>query len=367
MALYTAGGLFWAFLPFFVGLQTDKSGLTATQAGLFGSAYLGGFTLASVSALWWVVRLNWKVCVIAGVALIIAGFFTLGNISEFSGSALCCLGIGLAMGSFWVIAYRVFAASQNPDRSFGLAIAIAYSLLALITFVIGRYVIPVSGLLGMMTVVTLLVIALGALGLWVPKGIVQGPLAADASVREPVAPVLTALVGIFFFGLAFAAIWTFGERIGVSAGLDQRAVGVVLSSNLLVTGLGSLLAAALGNRYGRFTPLALSYVVLALCMIAVAYISSFAVFALAIGGLGFGVGFGMPFQLATVSSLDNSGRFVILITAAQGLGTAFGPFAGGMAVDQAGAAGAGWVGLAALIASFIAFAALRITSIPTRN
>jgi MFS family permease len=367
MALYTAGGLFWAFLPFFVGLQADKSGLTATQAGLFGSAYLGGFTLASVSALWWAVRFNWKVCVIAGVALIIAGFFTLGSISEFSGNALCCLVIGLAMGSFWVIAYRVFAASQNPDRSFGLAIAIAYSLLALITFVIGRYVIPVSGLLGMMTVVTLLVIALGAVGLRVPNGIVQGTRAADAAVGVPVAPVLTALVGIFFFGLAFAAIWTFGERIGVSAGLDKRAVGAVLSSNLLITGLGSLLAAALGNRYGRFAPLALSYIVLALCMIAAAHISSFAVFALAIGGLGLGVGFSMPYQLATVSSLDDSGRFVILITAAQGLGTAFGPFAGGIAVDHTGAPGAGWVGLAALIASFVAFGALRITSIPTRE
>ena len=358
-ALYTAGGLFWAFLPFFIGLQTDRSGLTATQAGLFGSAYLGGFTIASVSALWWAVRLNWRVCAVTGVIMIIAGFLGLGSVSVFLGSALCCLIIGLAMGSFWVIAYRVFAASRNPDRSFALAIGIAYGMLALITLLIGRYVIPVSGLMGMMTAVAILVIALGGAGLLVPKAVAQVPRDTDASFRQPIAPVLTALVGIFFFGLAFAAIWTFGERIGLSAGLDKRAVGTVLSFNLLVTGVGSLLAAALGSRYGRFLPLTVSYTVLALCMIAVAHVASLSIFALALGGLGLGVGFGMPFQLATVSSLDHSGRFVILITAAQGLGTALGPVVGGIAVDHAGAQGAGWVGLAAFIGSFTAFAALR--------
>ena len=361
MALYTAGGLFWAFLPFFIGLQTDKSGLTATQAGLFGSAYLGGFTLASLSALWWTERFNWKACVVAGVTAIIAGFFALGSVGAFAADMASCLLIGLAMGSFWVIAYRVFAASQNPDRSFSVAIAISYSLLALITFVIGHYVVPVSGLRGMMTVIALLVIAFGAVGLLVPSTIVTDVRVTQAA-RQPVAPVLTALIGIFFFGLAFAAIWTFAERIGLAAGLDKGSVGVVLSFNLLVTGVGSLLAAALGSRYGRFAPLTLACLVLALSMVAVTHISSLTVFALAIGGLGLGVGFGMPFQLATVSSLDRSGRFVILITAAQGLGTAFGPLAGGIAVDRAGAPGAGWVALTALVASFLAFARLRSSS-----
>jgi MFS family permease len=174
--------------------------------------------------------------------------------------------------------------------------------------------------------------------------------------------VLIALTGIFFFGLAFAAIWTFGERIGVTAGIDKRVVGVVLSSNLLITALGSLLAAALGSRHGRFTPLAVSYLVLGACMIAVAHMSSIGIFALALGGLGLGVGFGMPFQLATVSSLDRSGRFVSLIAAAQGLGTAFGPFAGGLAFDRGGAARVGWVGLAALVVSFAAFGALKLAT-----
>lgn len=361
LALYTAGGLFWAFLPFFIGLQTDRSGLTSTQVGLFGSAYLAGFSMASITALGWAPRLHWRTCIVGAVALIIAGFFTLGSITAFYGSLLACMAIGLAMGSFWVIAYRVFGASENPDRSFGLAIGIAYSLLALITFLIGRIVIPVSGLSGMMTVIVLLVIALGVVGLWVPNNISAPDHVEVATGRVRLLPVLMALAGIFCFGLAFAAIWTFGERIGVTAGIDKRAVGMVLSSNLLITALGSLLAAALGNRHGRFAPLVASYLVLGGCMIAVAHISSMVIFAVALGGLGLGVGFGMPFQLATVSSLDRSGRFVTLITGAQGLGTAFGPFAGGLAFEYAGAAGAGWVGLAALVGSFAAFSALKLT------
>ena len=33
LGIYTAGGLFWAFLPFFVGLQVGTGGMTQAQAG----------------------------------------------------------------------------------------------------------------------------------------------------------------------------------------------------------------------------------------------------------------------------------------------------------------------------------------------
>ena len=54
LGIYTAGGLFWAFLPFFVGLQVGAGGMTQAQAGSLGSAYLVGFSLASLTGLWWV-------------------------------------------------------------------------------------------------------------------------------------------------------------------------------------------------------------------------------------------------------------------------------------------------------------------------
>ena len=49
LAIYTAGGLFWAFLPFFVGLQVSSGGMTQAEAGSLGSAYLVGFSLASLT------------------------------------------------------------------------------------------------------------------------------------------------------------------------------------------------------------------------------------------------------------------------------------------------------------------------------
>ena len=44
----------------------------------------------------------------------------------------------------------------------------------------------------------------------------------------------------------------------------------------------------------------------------------------------------MPYQMGYLAALDRDNRFVLLIAAAQGLGSAAGPFAGGAAADAGG-------------------------------
>jgi hypothetical protein len=354
VAIYTAGGLFWAFLPFFLGLQADKIGLAAYQAGLLGSAYLLGFTLASISALWWASRFDWRGCVGLAVAVILVCLRELSVGRAFAAVAGACGAMGLSMGALWVVAYRIFGASPNPDRIFGLAIAISYSALAAITFLIGRWVIPTGGLPGLMAAMAGLVVILGSGVIVLPRGLATGGKTSSGE-REAVAALWAGLGGIFLFGLFFAAIWAFALRIGVVAGFSRTSVGAVLSSNLLVTGVGSSLASAVSLKSGRTLPVLVSYGVLAACAGALAHPVDFWVFAVALIGLGLGVGFCMPFQLGAISSLDEEGRFVSLIAAAQGIGSALGPLIGGVAFDAVGAFGVGVVALIVLALSFVAF------------
>jgi DHA1 family inner membrane transport protein len=354
IALYTAGGLFWAFLPFFIGLQADRGGLGVAQAGALGSAYLTGFTLAGIAAPWWTTRTPPRTAVAACVLLVWLCLGMLARSVGYFSAVAACLGVGIALGAFWAIAYRIFGAARGAERVFALAIAIGYTSLAAVTFLIGRYVVPAGGLAGMAIAIAMLISLLATGAVSLPKQLAGADVMVSNDVARGQKPkIWLALAGIFLFSLAFAAVWAFAERIGTRAGFAAPTVASVLASNLLVTGLGSLLVAALGSRVGRMSALACSYALLAVCMGMLGSAGSVVYFAVVVTGLGFGVGTGMPYQMSLVGRLDPQGRFVTLIAAMQGFGTALGPLAGGFAFAGGGATALGLVGVAALAVSFI--------------
>ncbi|MBQ4856374.1 MFS transporter [Rhodanobacter sp. B2A1Ga4] len=354
IALFTAGGLFWAFLPFFIGLQEDRGGLSATQAGALGSAYLAGFTIAGLAAPWWSARMSPRGVIAAGVLLVWLGLASLARGIGYPLALAACSGIGLALGAFWVVAYRVFGATPNAERVFALAIAIGYPMLAAITFVIGHLVLPQGGLFGMTTAIALLIGLLAAAAVKLPARLDNTAATTHTGTGdEKRLPLACGLAAIALFSLAFAAVWAFAERIGTQAGFGGPTVASVLSSNLLFTGLGSVGIALFGKHFGRWQVLVASYVLLAVCMAALGHAGTIAWFAFVIAGLGFGVGTGLPHQMAIVSQCDVRGRFVALIAAMQGLGTALGPLVGGAAFQVSGTTALGIVGAVALAASFV--------------
>ncbi len=354
LALFTAGGLFWAFLPFFVGLQERRAGFSATQAGALGSAYLIGFTLVGLVAPWWLARVPTRAVVAIGVLLVWGGLAILGFEFGYVPSLAACVGIGVALGSFWAIAYRVFGAARNAERLFAVAIAVGYAVLALVTFFIGHLVLPGSGLVGMTIAIGVLVgvLSLGAIKL--PRGLTtESTVVQSGAGKEERSMLLYGLAAIALFSLAFAAVWAFAERIGAISGFADPAVVSVLASNLLFTGLGSLAVAFVGKRVGRWKVLTSMFLLLAVCMLLLGHVAAIGWFALAIGGLGFGVGAALPCEMSIVSDHDIRGRFVPLIVAMQGLGTALGPIVGGMAFQASGVTALGLVGVSALVLSFV--------------
>lgn len=356
IALYTAGGLFWAFLPFFVSLQTQRAGLSTSAAGFLGTAYLAGFTLSSMLAVWWARRFDLRSCVLAAVLVIVGAFLVLGLIAIFALSLLACLLIGIAMGALWVIAYRLFGQATNPDRTFALAIGVSYPALALVTLIASRLIIPNYGLIGVMTTIAVLVGLLGLGGTQLPAAIAISAADKTAAARAvvPLSGTL-ALAGLFLTGFAFACIWSLGARIGLSLGFDEAKVGSALSSNLLLTGVGSLTASFIGARFGRTGPLVGALALVAFCMVVLQSPASFTLFAGALVGLGLAMGIAIPFQLAAVAAADQHGRLVTLMAAVQGLGTALAPPLAGHIFDLYGVMPVALMGLTSVLLSIAAF------------
>lgn len=336
LGIYTAGGLFWAFLPFFVGLQVGTGGMTQAQAGSLGSAYLVGFSLASLTGLWWVPRFNWRMLIAAAATIIVLSLFALAETESYGVSIATVFAIGLMMGSFWTIAYRIFGASTNPDRSFATGIVVAYTALALVSYVVGQFVVPDHGLKGSAYFLSVVIVVLGLSALLVPSGSGEKTVEITAVSYRPPFRVALALLGILVTAFAFAAVWAFAERIGVAAGFDNSQITPVVASNLLASAAGSVLATLLGTRLGRRWTLLAGMVLMMAAIQSLSWSETYSLYAVGVVGLGFTVGFVLPYQMGTLAALDTEGRFVVLITAAQGIGAAAGPALGGVAVDTAG-------------------------------
>jgi len=342
MALYTAGGLFWAFLPFFIGAQEQAGTLSSARAGALGSAYLVGFTVVSLLGPWWLRlwrRTGWTLLAVACVWL---GLAILSRGTSYSVLQAACFTVGMGMGAFWVVAFGVFGAAANPQRVFGLAVALGYAILGLATWGIGHMVAPMAGLTGITLTISVLVgtLVLMSLGLsqdqFVVAEVEATEMASHTSGR--LSPLLLPLSGVVLLSLSFAAIWAFAERIGHQAGFSAGQIALVLSFNLLVTGTGSLLASVLSTRCPAGWLLLGFGGLMTLCDLALLGITQFPLYLIALCGLGLAVGIGMPVQLGIVARFDRHQRYLPLVAAAQGAGTAIGPALGGLAFEQGGLA-----------------------------
>lgn len=362
IALYTAGGLFWAFLPFFVTLQIGQGGLSAASAGLLGTGYLAGFTVSSVAAIWWTRAFDMRAVIGLALLVIIAGFAILGISGGFALSLVCCLLIGCAMAALWVVAYRMIGQSAKADRNFAVAIGISYPALALITFLASHVVVPHAGLAGVLLTIAALVVILGLGGFRVPAKLDASVASGGGAEGGRFPAGLLALASLLVVGFAFACIWSFGARLGADAGFDDRIVGAILSSNLLLTGIGSLGATAMGNRFGRLPPIFASLILMGLCMAGLVANGSLVVFAFSICGLGLAMGVAMPFQLAAIAADDRNGRLVSLIAAVQGGGTALAPPLAGWVLDTHGAGAIALIGLIFVLIGLVCSTLSRLCS-----
>jgi len=336
LGIYTIGGLFWAFLPFFVGLNISSGGFSPTQAGALGTAYLSGFSAASLTALWWARRFNWRALSLIAAGVVVAALFALARIGNYPASLAVVFAIGLMMGALWTVAYRIFSASGNPERSFAIGIVVSYSVLALVSYVVGRFLVEQHGLAGSSYFLGALILVLALSALLLPGGGAAAEEGQGQALGRPSLPLVLALLGLLGTGFAFAAVWAFAERIGVGAGYDASEISPVIASNLLASALGSAVATLLGLRAGRLIPLLAGMLLLLISTLALMQLADFRIYAVAVAGLGFAIGFALPYQMGNIAALDGKSQFVVLMAAAQGIGSAMGPWLGGAAADAGG-------------------------------
>lgn len=342
--------------PVFLGALADAMSLDAAQLGTLAGAELGGVALASLAASYWYSRANLHL--IAGLALTVAivGNALTASMADFKFLLALRFAIGfLGSGVIYAMSFGLIGQSPNPDRLVALVVILqvvgmAISMAALPT------ILEQWQLAGMTTTIAIVMFS-GVFVLFVlPKRASTVQRRADTS-RLQLLP-LGLLCCMILFCVGLGGLWAFLERIGDSAGYSAQEIGNTLAVGGLIGGLGAVAALLLGLRVGRLLPLLISLGAMTLSGMLFAYSTSWSSFLVAILLFNFFWNFILPYLMGAIAMADRSGRSMVMIPAAQGLGLALGPALTGWFIVGSGYAQAGQVSAIVFIACLLLLAPL---------
>lgn len=323
-------------LPVFLGKAAESFSLSAAAAGWLGTIYLFGFGLSSVSASLWLRRFNRKALVQA-FFLVAALLLAMGSVIESYGAVSVTLfAVGLVLGGLYTLSFVLAGEYPNPTRAVGIKLGGEVALGALLLSLIPTFVYPVFGFAGMLLSLAAVLILVSPCTFFVSPWAGEGRMnAVESGARAAIPPpALAALGALFLFTVGQAAVWSFVERAGTQQDYDGAAIGGVLSTAVLLGGVGSFLAGAVSDRFGSAKPLLFALSIYLVSMALFGMGQRFWVYAGAINLFFFAWLFALPYLVSVIAALDDSGRATSLVTACLAFGSMLGPGIGGQMLSD---------------------------------
>ncbi len=335
--VYPLGPAAIILMPMIVGGLIDSHGFNEQQAANIASLEGLGLVVSSVLAALWIRRLRWSralllaclaYAVLNGVSASLPGYEPL-LVTRFL--------TGLAGGSIFAVTVAALGDNRAPDRAFGLAQAVQ-GVMMLAGFSAAPFLLRagnVGALFYMLAAASLLMLL--AVRRFPDRGRSR-PAAAATGPRQQGHTVLIWLglaASVIFFINVFG-FWAFVERIGQDAGLPAATIGLALGVSQVMAIAGALAAALASDRYGRYWPLLIVLVGQVLALYALIGDFGSTAFFLSTGAFQALFIVAVSYQMGAIAKLDSQGRFLVLMTAAQGLGAAIGPAIAASLIGEGG-------------------------------
>ncbi|HDS1116548.1 TPA: MFS transporter [Pluralibacter gergoviae] len=330
--------------------------LSPARIGYLFSTELGGMSLATVPAWWWMRRISWRKVALGAVGVFLLANLLSAAVTRYEPLLLVRFVASLAGGTLMILCISCAAATANPSRTYAF-------------WVLGQLLLGIAGLLALPPLFAVVGLKAAYLGLAAIAALALPLVGAfparfkaaergAAGKRVSLARRLQAVLAVLLFYISLSAIWTFIGGIGHDAGLTPVRSGQVLAAATLFGIIGAGAAALRGTGRRDSVPVLLGYTLLALSIILLADSPQLGRFALAALLFKFTWTFVLPFILARVARLDRDGRLMNSINLVIGGGMALGPAIAGALLQHfpgttALLAGAGLFA----VASFILIAA----------
>ena len=351
-------GLIGVFaVPFQIGALIDGPKLSATLAGVLGTAELAAMSLTSILIAPVLGRIPLRWCALAGIGLAVVGEGSTALTANtwLLSSARMMTGIG--SGAVLAATTAIIATGAAPDAVMGLGLTFA-NVVFFALFLLTPRVLTAFDYQGLFVMLALFVLLAGASLPWLPGPRRRQPVAKDVSpestIDRPRAIILVG--GVLLLNVGLGAVWSFAERMGHQIGLSGQHIGEILSGCSIAMTAGSFGAGLVGDRFGHQGPLVVGSILCGIGCYATA---------MATGPTGYTAGLLVynfcylmigPFVIVGVPSrLDASGRLAAAVGGFMWLAYAAGVSAGGLITDHASIKGIGTFALGGCLVAALAF------------
>ena len=330
LVLSAIGALFYNMLPLYLGIAQEEWRLDNPATGLVSGAFFLGYNVVTISAFFWIRRVNWRRVVMIAAPVAAVALY-LGSASDQYSMLLVSAAVaGGAFSAIYGVGTTAVGDTPNPSRWYGVKIAGEAGLGAILFLLLPGTLVASRGFEGLVLGMILAVVILLPFALGLPPGS-RGETAADSD--SPAADtggrghlaIWVALAGTLLFFSGQTTVWAFVERLGAAGGFEPEVLGVLLSVTLFCAVTGSLTAATMGYRFGNLRPFGVSCGIFCCALLLLTQAHQFAFYAAGACVVTFSFGMGLPYVVARVAELDLDGNYVVLTVPAIGIGAMLGP------------------------------------------
>jgi predicted MFS family arabinose efflux permease len=333
LAFLATAGLFYVNIMASLvdGLVTGL-GFSNAEAGNVSSANVYGAASGALIAVFIVKRIEWRPIALALLVTLIA--IDGGSTLIHAAPVLTAVRFvhGLAGGLLVGVSYSVMARLQNPDRAFGMLLAVQYGLGGLGNMWLPKLV-PVFGA----GVLFLSLAAFSAVALamfaFIPDYARRDSQAAATAMaakgRAPVLLVIAALASMFLFQAGNMGLGAYIFGLARHSGLDSDFASDAVGYATWIGVLGAVLVVVMGTRIGRFWPLVIAFVITLAGNWAFHHSESGSVYAIANSVTSVTWAFVVPYLFGMCAQLDRNGQLTVLGGFCSKMGLASGPFIAG--------------------------------------
>ncbi|MDP2325044.1 MAG: MFS transporter [Gammaproteobacteria bacterium] len=333
--VYPLGPAAIILMPMIVGGLIDGYGFTEQDAANVAALEGMGLVVSSVLAALWIRRVSWvRALFVAFLSYAVLNAVS-ANLDGVTPLLVARFLTGLAGGSLFAVSVAALGDNREPDRAFGLGQA-AQGVMMLAAFLAAPYLMQawsVSALYYMLAAASLLLMLTLV---WFPdEGRIRVTSAADAAHgSQHNALIWLGLIASVIFFINVFGFWAFVERIGQAARLPANTIGLALGVSQILAIAGAVAAALASDRYGRYLPLLIVLIGQAIALFALVGKFGATTFFLSTGVFQALFIVAVSYQMGAIARLDIRGRYLVLMTAAQGLGAAVGPAVAAMLIRE---------------------------------
>jgi predicted MFS family arabinose efflux permease len=320
----TAAVLVFALLPIIVGALAEQYQLNDLQAGSVASYYFSIYAVIALTSALWVRRLSWVWAVRVGYLAMLLGLLVMWQAADFATVkiALCIIGVGA--GLLFPISLTLASDMVHTDRTYSIKLCVeqlvpaaALILLSTVLLEYSSFSFIVLVLIGTLVLCFLASQAMPAKG--------SSPAQDGGGGNTSAVLGYLSLLALACGFASFAGLWAFFELIADENDFAPGFTTTCLAVGLVTSGVGPMIAAVVGDRFGRILPVLGANGVAVLTLWFLLGDVTTTAYALVLLLLPLFYYFGLSYIFAVVAEADHNRKVAGLMSFALAVGAASGP------------------------------------------